>query len=112
MAQSHQKSYTYARRRPLEYEVDYWVCLKVSPMKGFMRFVKKGKVSPLYVGHYKIFKRIGNLAYELEIPQELTAVHQVFHVSMLKKYMCDPSLIIPIENVEIKYNLYYEEIPI
>ncbi|KAK4737797.1 hypothetical protein R3W88_001494 [Solanum pinnatisectum] len=75
-----------------------------------MRFGKKGKVSPRYIGPYRIFKRIGNVVYELELPQELAAVHIVFHISMLKKCMGDPSLIIPTENIGIKDSLSYEEI--
>ncbi|WMV48996.1 hypothetical protein MTR67_042381 [Solanum verrucosum] len=81
-------------------------------MKGVMRFGKKGKLSPQYIGVYRIVKRIGNVAYELELPQELAAVHSVFHISMLKKCMGDPSLIIPTENVGIKDNLSYEEISV
>ncbi|WMV46948.1 hypothetical protein MTR67_040333 [Solanum verrucosum] len=81
-AQSHQKSYTDVRRRALEFEVDDWVYLKVSPMKGVMRFGKKGKLSPRYIGPYRISKRMGNVAYELELPQELAAVHSVFHISL------------------------------
>ncbi|WMV54812.1 hypothetical protein MTR67_048197 [Solanum verrucosum] len=64
-------------------------------MKDVMRFGKKGKLSPRYIIPYRISKRIGNLAYELELPQELVAVHTVFHISLLKKCMGDPSLIIP-----------------
>ncbi|WMV10389.1 hypothetical protein MTR67_003774 [Solanum verrucosum] len=81
-------------------------------MKGVMRFGKKGKLSPRYIGPYRISKRMGNVAYELELPQELAAVHPVFHISMLKKFMGDPSLIIPTKNIEIKDSLSYEEIPI
>ncbi|WMV49348.1 hypothetical protein MTR67_042733 [Solanum verrucosum] len=94
----------------LEFEVDDWVYLKVSPMKGVMRFGKKGKLSPRYIGPYRISKRIGNVAYELELPQELAEVHPMFHISMLKKCMGDPSLIIPTENIGIKDSLSYEEI--
>ncbi|WMV41437.1 hypothetical protein MTR67_034822 [Solanum verrucosum] len=80
-------------------------------MKGVMRFGKKGKLSPQYIGPYRISKRIGNVAYELELLQEL-AVHPVFHISMLKKCMGDPSLIIPTEDIGIKDSLSYEEIPV
>ena len=59
-------------------------------MKGVMRFGKKGKLSPWYIGHYRISKRIGNVAYELDLPQELAVVYPVFHISMLKKCMADP----------------------
>ncbi|WMV07661.1 hypothetical protein MTR67_001046 [Solanum verrucosum] len=75
-----------------------------------MRFGNKGKLSPRYIGPYRISKRIGNVAYELELPQELATIHLVFHISMLKKCMCDPSLIIPTEDIGIKDNLSYEEI--
>ncbi|WMV24334.1 hypothetical protein MTR67_017719 [Solanum verrucosum] len=81
-------------------------------MKGVMRFGKKGKLSPRYIGPYRISKRVGNVVYELELPQELVAVHPVFHISMLKKCMGDPSLIIPTEDIGIKDSLSYEEIPV
>ena len=110
MAQSRQNIYTKVKRRPLELEVDVWVYLKVSPMKGVMRFVKKGKLIPRYIGPYRISKRVGNVAYELELHQELGAVHPVFHTSMLKKCLGDPSLVIPIENVGVKDNLSYEKV--
>ncbi|KAH0712366.1 hypothetical protein KY289_008325 [Solanum tuberosum] len=110
--QSHQKSYTNFRRRDLEFEVDDWVYLKVSPMKGVMRFGMKGKLSPRYIGPSRISKRIDNVAYQLEVPQELAAAHPVFHNSMLKKYMGDPSLIIPTKDIGIKESLYYEEISV
>ncbi|WMV26002.1 hypothetical protein MTR67_019387 [Solanum verrucosum] len=83
-----------------------------SPMKGVIRFGKKGKLSPRYIRPYRISKRIGKVAYELELPQELAAVHLVFHISMLKKCMVDPSLIIPTEDIGIKDNLSYEEISV
>ncbi|KAH0728078.1 hypothetical protein KY284_003943 [Solanum tuberosum] len=75
MAQSRQKSYIDVRRRVLEFEVNDWVYLKVSPMKGVMRFCKNGKISPRYIGPYRIAKRIGNVTYELELSQELAVVH-------------------------------------
>ncbi|WMV19140.1 hypothetical protein MTR67_012525 [Solanum verrucosum] len=96
----------------LKFEVDDWVYLKVSPMKGVMRFGKKGKLSPRYIGSNRISKRIGKVAYELELPQELAAVHPIFHVSMLKKCMGDLSLIIPTEDIGIKDSLSYKEISV
>ncbi|WMV15000.1 hypothetical protein MTR67_008385 [Solanum verrucosum] len=81
-------------------------------MKGVMRFGNKGNLSPRYIGPNRISKRIGNVAYELELLPELTAVHPVFHISMLKKCIGDPSLIIATENIGIKDNLYYKEIPV
>ncbi|KAH0636415.1 hypothetical protein KY290_036860 [Solanum tuberosum] len=107
-----QKSYIDVKRRDLEFELDDWVNLKVSPMKGVMRFGKKGKLSPRYIGSYMISKRIGNVAYEVELPQELAAVHTVFHISLLKKCISDHLLIIPTENIGIKDNLSYEEVPV
>ncbi|WMV10667.1 hypothetical protein MTR67_004052 [Solanum verrucosum] len=77
MVQSHQKSYIDVWRREQEFEVDDWVYLKVSPMKDVMRFGKKGKLSPRYIVPYRILKRVGNVAYELELPQELATVHPI-----------------------------------
>ena len=79
-SQSHQRSYADVRRRELEFQVDDWIFLKVSPMKGVMRFGKKGKLSPRYVGPYKILKRVSKVAYELELTAELAAVHPIFHI--------------------------------
>ena len=70
-----------------EFEVNDWVYLKVSPMKDVMRFGKKGKLSPWYIGPYRISKRIGNVDYMFDLSQELAVVHPVFHVSVLKKFM-------------------------
>ena len=69
MAQSRQKSYIDVRRWPLEFQVDNWVYLRVSPIKEVMRFCKKGKLNPRYIGPYRISKRMGNVAYELELPK-------------------------------------------
>ncbi|WMV49419.1 hypothetical protein MTR67_042804 [Solanum verrucosum] len=80
-------------------------------MKGVMRFGKKEKLSPRYIVPYRISKRIVNVAYELELPSELAAVRPVFHISMMKKCMGDPSLIIPSEDIGIKDSLSYEKIP-
>ncbi|XP_075096565.1 uncharacterized protein LOC107786335 [Nicotiana tabacum] len=109
-AQNRQKSYSDVQCRDLEFQVDDWLFLKVSPMKGVIRFGKKGKISPRYIGPYRILRRIGHVAYELELPQELAAVHPVFHVSMLNKFMGDPSLMVPTEVIGVKDSLSYEEI--
>ena len=92
--QIRQKSYADLRRRELEFQVDDWAFLKVSPMKGVMIFGKKGNLSPRYVGPYKILKSIGKVAYELELPEELAAVHPVFHISLLKKCVGDPASVL------------------
>ncbi|WMV32992.1 hypothetical protein MTR67_026377 [Solanum verrucosum] len=81
-------------------------------MKGVMRFGKKGKLSSRYVGPYLILRRLGKVAYELELPNELASVHPVFHVSMLKKCVGDPTSIVPLEGLGVKENLSYEEVPI
>ncbi|XP_070039447.1 uncharacterized protein [Nicotiana tomentosiformis] len=107
-AQSRQKSYSDVRCRDLEFKKDDWVFLKVSPMKGIMWFGKKRKLSLGYVGSYRIIQRIGQVAYRLELPPEMSLVHPVFRVSMLKKVVGDPSLIIPIETIEVNEELTYE----
>ena len=85
-----------------------FVFLKVAPMKGVMRFGKKGKLSPRYVGPYLIAKRVGKVAYELELPLEMSAIHNVFHVSMLKKYVQDASHVIEPQSVQVQPDLSYE----
>ncbi|WMV09830.1 hypothetical protein MTR67_003215 [Solanum verrucosum] len=80
--------------------------------KGVLRFGKKGKLSPWYIGPYRISKRVDKVAYELELSLKLAAVHLVFHVSMLKKCLSDPSLIVPTENIGIKDSLSYEKVTI
>ncbi|XP_070045142.1 uncharacterized protein [Nicotiana tomentosiformis] len=111
-ARSHQKSYSDVRRRDLEFKEDDWVFLKVSPMKGIMQFGKKGKLSPMYIGPYKIIKWVSQVVYKLESPPEISLVHPVFHVSMLKKEVGDTSLIILVEAIEVNEELTHEEIPI
>ncbi|XP_047256087.1 uncharacterized protein LOC124888840 [Capsicum annuum] len=89
IAQSSQNSYEDMRRRELEFEVNDWVYLKVLPMKRVERFGNKGKLSPQYVDPYIILSRVGRVAYELELPSGLSAVHPIFHVSTLKKRISD-----------------------
>ncbi|XP_070036944.1 uncharacterized protein [Nicotiana tomentosiformis] len=110
--QSRQKSYSDVRHIDLELKEDNWVFLKVSPMKCVMRFGNKGKLSLRYVGPYRIIQRIGQVAYRLELSLEISLVHPVFHVSMLKKVVGDPSLIVPVKTIEVNEELTYEEIPI
>ncbi|GJU85166.1 putative reverse transcriptase domain-containing protein [Tanacetum coccineum] len=85
-ARSRQKSYADKRRKPLEFQVGDRVLLKVSPWKGVVRFGKKGKLAPRYVGPFEIVEHVGPVAYRLKLPQELSCVHDTFHVSNLKKY--------------------------
>ena len=79
-AQSRQKSYADRRRRPLEFMVGDLVFLKVSPMRGVVRFGKKGKLAPRYVGPFLVIARIGSMAYRLELPASMAGIHKVFHV--------------------------------
>ncbi|KAL5547586.1 hypothetical protein UlMin_002817 [Ulmus minor] len=99
-AQSRQKSYTDKRKGPLEFQVGDSVFLKVVPMKGVKRFGKKGKLSPRYIGPFEILERIGKVAYKLALPPKLSSVHNVFHVSMLRKYISDPSHVLEHELIE------------
>ena len=86
-----QKSYADKRRRDLQFKVGGRVFLKVSPWKGVLRFGRRGKLKPKYIGPYEIIARVGPLAYRVYLPPELSKVHNVFHVSMLRKYILDPS---------------------
>ncbi|WMV29228.1 hypothetical protein MTR67_022613 [Solanum verrucosum] len=79
-------------------------------MKGVMRFGKKGKLNPRYVGPYKMLKRVGKVAYELEFPTELAAVYPIFHILLLKKCVGNPASIMPLESVDVKDSLTYEEV--
>ena len=81
-------------------------------MKEVVRFGKKGKLIPCYVGPYEILQRVGKVAYELKLPSELASVHSVFHVSMLKKCIGDSESILLIEGLGVKDNLSYEEVPV
>ncbi|KAL0560548.1 hypothetical protein IC582_000953 [Cucumis melo] len=111
-AQSRQKSYADVRRKDLEFEVGDMVFLKVAPMKGVLRFAKKGKLSPRFVGPFEILERIGPVAYRLALPPSLAAVHDVFHISMLRKYVADPTHVVDFEPLQFSENLSYEEQPV
>ena len=111
-AQSRQKSYADNRRRPLAFEVGDKVLLKVSPFKGVARFGQKGKLRPKYVGPYEILERVGEVAYRLALPPSLANVHDVFHVSQLRKYVHDPTHVIAVDSAMFEPNLSYEERPV
>ncbi|TYK29789.1 ty3-gypsy retrotransposon protein [Cucumis melo var. makuwa] len=111
-AQSRQKSYADERRKDLEFDVGDMVFLKVAPMKGFLRFEKKGKLSPRFVGPFEILERIGPVAYRLALPPSFSAVHDVFHVSMLRRYVADPTHVVAFEPLQINEDLSYEEQPV
>ncbi|XP_075512741.1 uncharacterized protein LOC142548318 [Primulina tabacum] len=110
-AQDRQASYANRRRRPLEFQVGNFVFLKISPFRGVVRFGLRGKLSPRFVGPYEIVERIGTCAYRLDLPQSLSGIHDVFHVSMLRKYEPDPSHVIQPDEVELDPSLSYTEYP-
>nr|GEY02882.1 retrotransposable element Tf2 [Tanacetum cinerariifolium] len=91
-AHDHQKCYADKRRKPLEFSVGDYVLLKVSPWKGVVRFAKKGKLAPRFVGPFDIVEKVGLVAYRLDLPEELNGVHDMFHVSNLNKCLVDPRL--------------------
>ncbi|KAJ0589137.1 putative nucleotidyltransferase, Ribonuclease H [Helianthus annuus] len=111
-ARDRQKSYADNRRKPLEFQVGDKVLLKVSPWKGVVRFIKRGKLSPRYIGPFKILKRIGPVAYQLQLPEEMAGIHDVFHVSNLKKCLADESLIVPLKDIEVNEQLKFVERPL
>ncbi|GJR73639.1 hypothetical protein Tco_0086004 [Tanacetum coccineum] len=100
------------RRRPLEFDVGDKVMLKVSPWKGVIRFGKRSKLSPQYVGPFKIIDRVGPVAYKLELPDELCGIHNTFHVSNLKKCLADENLVIPLEEIQLDDKLHFIEEPV
>ena len=111
-AQSRQKSYADKRRRDLEFAVGDHVFVKIALMKGVMRFGKKGKLSPRFIGPFEILERIGTLAYRVALPPALAGVHNVFHISMLRKYMSNPSHVLNYEPLQLTPNMSYEERPV
>nr|GFC03454.1 putative reverse transcriptase domain-containing protein [Tanacetum cinerariifolium] len=112
VARDRQKSYADKRRKPLEFSVGDKVLLKVSPRKCVVRFDKRSKLSPRYVGPFKIVKRIGPVAYRLCLPKELVGVHDTFHVSNLKKCLADVNLHVSLEEVKVDDKLRFVEEPI
>ena len=111
-AQDRQKSYADKRRKDLEFEVEDRVFLKLSPWKGVVRFGKRGKLSPRYIGPFEIVERVGSVAYRLDLTEELSRVHNVFHISMLRKYIPDPSDVLETPEIELWDDLSYEEHPV
>jgi hypothetical protein len=112
VAQSRQKSYADHRRRELSFEMGDFVYLKVSPMRGLRRFKVRGKLTPRFIGPFKILEKRGEVAYQLELPSQLSDVHDVFHVSQLKKCLLVPKEQIPMEDLDAKEDLSYQEHPI
>ncbi|GJT90527.1 putative reverse transcriptase domain-containing protein [Tanacetum coccineum] len=108
-ARDRQKSYADNRRKPLEFEVRDQVLLKVSLWKGVIRFGNKGKLAPRYVGLFEILERIGLVAYRLRFPEELSSVHDTFHVSNLKKCLADANLHVPLDEIKVDKTLHFVE---
>ncbi|GJT67206.1 hypothetical protein Tco_1018686 [Tanacetum coccineum] len=111
-ARDRQKSYADLKRKPMEFQVGDKVMLKVSPWKGVVRFGKWGKLNPRYVGPFKEIKKVGDVAYKLELPEELSRVHNTFHVSNLKKCHADEPLAILLDGLHFDDKLHFVEEPV
>ncbi|GJY67552.1 putative reverse transcriptase domain-containing protein [Tanacetum coccineum] len=111
-ARDRQKSYTDLKRKPMEFQVGDRVMLKVSHWKGVVRFGKRGKLNPRYVGPFKVLEKVGSVAYKLELPQELSRVHNTFHVSNLKKCYSNEPLAVPLEGLHVDDKLRFVEEPV
>ena len=104
-----EKSYADVRRRPLEFGVGKHIFLKVMPKRGVVRFDKHGKLSPRFIGPFEILERIGTVAYRLALPPSMSGVHEVFHVSMLRKYTPDPAYVVDWGQIKVDTNGTFEE---
>ncbi|GKD24455.1 putative reverse transcriptase domain-containing protein, partial [Tanacetum coccineum] len=111
-ARDRQKSYADLKRKLMEFQVGDKVMLKVSPWKGVVRFGKRGKLNLRYVGPFKVLKKVGVVAYKLELAQELSKVHNMFHVSNLKKCYSDDPLVVLLEGLQVDDKLHFVEEPI
>ena len=109
--QSRHKSYANVRRRPLEFEVGDHVFLKVMPKRGVVRFGKRGKLSPRFIMPFEILKRVGTVAYWLDLPPNMSGVHEVFHVSILRRYTPDPAHVVDWGEIEVDTDGTIEEGP-
>nr|GEV85321.1 putative reverse transcriptase domain-containing protein [Tanacetum cinerariifolium] len=111
-ARDRQKSYADLKCKPIEFQVGDKVMLKVYPWKGVIRFGKQGKLNPRYVRPFKVLKKVGAVSYRLELPQELSRVHNTFHVSNLKKCYSDDPLVVPLEGLQVDDKLHFVEEPV
>jgi hypothetical protein len=111
-AQARQKSYADKRRKPLYFQFEDYVYLKVLPMKGVSRFGVKEKLAPQYIGPFPIHEQCGPVAYRIQLPETLPAVHNVFHVSHLKKCLWVPNRTVEVTDVALQPDLTYSEHPI
>ncbi|GJY97030.1 putative reverse transcriptase domain-containing protein [Tanacetum coccineum] len=112
VARDHQKSYADKRSKPLEFSEGDYVLLKVLPWKGVLRFGKKGKLAPRFVGTFEIIEKIGPVAYQLDLLEELNGVHDMVHVSNHKKCLADPTLQVPLDEIRVDTKLNFEEEPV
>ena len=112
IAKSRQKSYADKKRRSVLFQAGDYVYLRVSPMKGVQRFGVKGKLAPRYVGPFLIIEQCGPVAYRLELPARLSAVHNIFHVSQLRKCLRVPEKVIDVEKLQLEPDLVYPEHPV
>ncbi|XP_058760168.1 uncharacterized protein LOC131633471 [Vicia villosa] len=112
VSQDRQKSYADRRRRPLEFEEGEHVFLRVTPTTGVGRALKARKLTPKFIGPYQITERIGKVAYRIALPPVLSKIHDVFHVSQLRKYVSDPSHVITPDDIQLKENLSFEVPPV
>jgi hypothetical protein len=111
-AQARQNSYADKQRKPLYFQVEDYVYLKVSPMKGVSRFGVKVRLPPWYIGPFPVLEQCGPVAYQLQLPETLSAVHNVFHVSQLKKCLRVPDRTVEVTDVALEPDLTYSEHPI
>ena len=110
--QDRQKSYADPKRKEVEFQARDKVFIKVTPYKKVIRFGRKGKLAPRYIGPYEILKRVGKMAYRLALLASIDRIHNVFHISLLRKYISDPSHVLTVDEVELKDDLIYEEHPV
>ncbi|XP_050888826.1 uncharacterized protein LOC127093986 [Lathyrus oleraceus] len=111
VSQSRQKSYLDKRRKALEFEVDDHVFLRVTLVTGVGRTLKSCKLTPCFIGPYQISEKVGDMAYWITLPLSLANLHDVFHVSQLRRYIADPSHVIQLDDVEVIDNLTVETLP-
>nr|GEW67760.1 putative reverse transcriptase domain-containing protein [Tanacetum cinerariifolium] len=111
-ARDRHKSYADKRRKHIEFSVGDYVLLKVSPWKGVVRFEKKGKLAPRFVGPFEIIEKVGHVAYQLDLLEELNGVHDTFYVSNLKKCLADPTLQVPLYEIRVDAKLNFMEEPV
>ncbi|GKE20725.1 hypothetical protein Tco_1432237 [Tanacetum coccineum] len=111
-ARDRQKSYADLKRKLMEFQVRDKVMLKVSPWKGVVRFGKRGKLNPRYVGPFKVLEKVRDVAYKLELPEELSRVHNTFHVSNMKKCYADEPLAVPLDELHFEDKLQFVEEPV